>query len=247
MQASLPMYDFASVRGATDRFWQAIRAALGKGPETLMRDGTVWEAWQHPDLLLSQTCGLPYRARLHGKVTLIGTPDYGLPGCGPGDYNSVFVARADDPREALSEFQGARFAVNSATSQSGWAGPIIDARSKGVRFGDPVKTGAHAASARAVAAGQAEIAALDAVSWHFMQQEEAFARRLKVVDTTSPTPGLPYITSLDGDPQALFDAIAQAISDLPDADRTALSIKGIVRIPAEKYLAVPTPAPPEFP
>lgn len=246
MQASLPMYDFASVRGATDRFWQAIRAALGKGPETLTRDGTVWEAWQHPDLLLSQTCGLPYRARLHGKVALIGTPDYGLPGCGPGEYNSVFVARADDPRGALSDFEGAKFAVNSATSQSGWAGPIMDARSKAVSFGEPVKTGAHAASARAVAERQAEIAALDALSWHFLQQEEAFTQGLKVVDATAPTPGLPYITSLNHDADTLFEAIAQAIADLSDADRTALSLKGIVRIPAEDYLAVPTPAPPKL-
>lgn len=244
MYASLPMYDFAFVREVTDRYWQAIRAVLGKGPDKLSRDGSVWDMWAHPDLLLSQTCGLPYRARLHGKVALIGTPDYGLPGCGPGEYNSVFVARADDSRQSLADFEGAAFAVNSATSQSGWAGPVLHARSKNVRFGSSYKTGAHVASAEAVATGTADIAGVDALSWWFMQREGAFADDLKVIDATPPTPGLPYITALGHDVTAMFDAIGQAIAALSDEDRAALSLKGLVRIPAEAYLAVPTPAPP---
>lgn len=246
MHASLPMYDFASVRASTDRFWQAIRAALGQGPETLCRDLGVWEAWAHPDLLLSQACGLPYRSRLHGKVTLIGTPDYGLPGCDPGEYNSVFVVRADDPRGALGDFEGARFAVNSQTSQSGWAGPILHARSKTVRFGQAIKTGAHVASAKAVATGHADIAGLDALSWHFIQKEEAFAADLKVIDATPPTPGLPFITRLGQDPAPMFERLQHAMDTLSEDDRAALSLKGMVRIEPKAYLAVPTPAPPVF-
>ncbi|MEO0752203.1 MAG: PhnD/SsuA/transferrin family substrate-binding protein, partial [Pseudomonadota bacterium] len=244
MHASLPMYDFPHMRAATDRFWQAIRAALGDGPEALTRDGDVWAAWEHPDLFFSQTCGLPYRGRLHGRVALIGTPDYGLPGCGPGEYNSVFVVRMDDPRGTLEAFEGAPYAVNSATSQSGWAGPIVYARSKNVRFGENVKTGAHIRSAEAVATGQADIAGLDALSWRFMQREPGFDARLRVIDQTTPTPGLPYITALGRDPARLFTALETAIAEIGAADRAALSLHGLVRIDAAQYLAVPTPAPP---
>ncbi|MEO0371631.1 MAG: PhnD/SsuA/transferrin family substrate-binding protein [Pseudomonadota bacterium] len=233
MHASLPMYDFASVRGSTDRLWQEIRKALGQGPDALCRDLGVWEAWAQPDLLLSQTCGLPYRARLHGKVTLVGTPDYGLPDCGPGEYNSVFVIRTDDPRTCLTDFNGAHIAVNSATSQSGWAGPIMHARSKGVQFGQASKSGAHLKSAETVAMGQADIAALDALSWRFIQKEAGFAAELKIIDATPPTPGLPYITALDTDPAPIFDALQVAISNLPGDDRAALSLNGIVRIDPE--------------
>ncbi|MEM6588013.1 MAG: PhnD/SsuA/transferrin family substrate-binding protein [Pseudomonadota bacterium] len=240
------MYDFASVREATDRYWHAIRTALGQGPQDLCRDLGVWEAWARPDLLLSQTCGVPFRSRLHGTVTLIGTPDYGLPQCGPGEYNSVFVVRADDPRDGLADFDGACIAVNSQSSQSGWAGPIMHARAKGIRFGKPIKSGAHAMSAEAVASGAADIAALDALSWHFIQRETAFAERLRVIDTTTPTPGLPYITKRNADAETMFDAVKQAIADLSEEDRRALSLKGIVRIPTEAYLSVPTPAPPSF-
>jgi len=39
--ASLPMYDRPELRGAHDRYWRAIRAELGEGPEYLTRAGDV--------------------------------------------------------------------------------------------------------------------------------------------------------------------------------------------------------------
>lgn len=245
MHVSLPMYDFSSVRDATDRYWQAIRDAFGQGPQTLCRGKSVWDAWQHPELLLSQTCGFPYRARLHGKVTIVGTPDYGLPGCAPGEYNSVFVARRDDARRVLADFQGATFAFNSATSQSGWAAPILHARGQDVRFGATVRTGAHVASAKAVADARADIAGLDALSWRFIQKEEAFSIDLVAIETTAPTPGLPYITGYGAERERLFSAISDGIASISQVDRTALCLNGLVAIDAERYLSVPAPAPPK--
>lgn len=244
MHASLPMYDFASVRDATDRYWQAIRKELGCGPDALCREGTVWQAWAHPDLLLSQTCGMPYRGFLQGKVTLVGTPDYGLPGCGAGEYNSVFFVRGDDSRNSLAQYSGATFALNSTTSQSGWAGPILHARGQGVSFGNFTKTGSHLASAQAVADGAADIAGLDALSWHYIQRETSLSENLRVIDHTSPTPGLPYVTSLTREPGALFESIERAIQKLSKEDRSALCLRGIVKIGQQEYSAVPTPAPP---
>lgn len=243
--ASLPMYDRAELRPANDRLWQAIRAALGEGPEHLSRGGGVWDHWLSPDLLLSQTCGYPYRVRLHGKVNLVGTPDHGLDGCPPGHYCSVFVARADDPRASFADFAGARLAYNEALSQSGWAAPQTFARVQGFAFRNLLETGAHALSARAVAEGRADIAALDALSWKMMQRHDSFAAALKEVARTPPTPALPFITARTRDPEPLFAGIARAIAALSPEDRDALSLWGIVRIPAAAYLAVPTPPPPE--
>ncbi len=101
MIASLPMYDRPSTRAANDRLWQGIRDRLRvagqPAPEALTRSGSPWDHWQHPELILSQTCGLPYRAQLVGQVTLIASPVHDLD-CPPGHYFSVIVARADDPR-----------------------------------------------------------------------------------------------------------------------------------------------------
>ncbi len=249
MIASLGMYDRAETRDANDRLWALIRDGLrAKGiaaPEALTRgEGAYWPAWTSPDLVFSQTCGFPYRARLHGTVHLIGTPDYGLAGCPPGHYRSIFVARAEDPRETLPEFDGAALAFNEDLSQSGWAAPQNHARALGLTLRPALRSGGHLLSARAVAEGRAEIAAIDALTWSLIEEFEPFAKGLKVVGHTTPTPVLPYITALSRDAEAMFPVVAEAIAALPEADRARLRLKGLVAIPAEAYLAVPTPPTP---
>ena len=96
MIAALPMYDLPPMQAANDRYWSGIRDRLrGMGvaaPQTLARGmDDLWGVWQDPGLVLAQTCGYPFRARLHGHVTLIGTPDFAVSGCAPGYYCSVFV------------------------------------------------------------------------------------------------------------------------------------------------------------
>ncbi|MFU8777068.1 MAG: phosphate/phosphite/phosphonate ABC transporter substrate-binding protein [Roseovarius sp.] len=247
MIASLPMYDRPETAAANDALWQGIRAVLGEGPETLTRDGDLWDHWLSPDLLLSQTCGYPYRARLHGRVTLVGSPVLDLPDCPPGLYHSVFVARADDPRTDPQEFATARLAYNDALSQSGWAAPQNWAAAREFAFTNPVHTGAHRASAMAVADGRADIAALDALSWHLMQAHDPFATGLRVLAHTDPTPALPYVTALGRDADALRAALEVAILALPASTRASLGVKGITSIPAAEYLALPDPAPPPAP
>lgn len=245
MIAQLGMYDRPSTRGANDKFWSLIRDALGYGPAQLDRNTPVTEGWLHPDLLLSQTCGYPFRALLAGKVTLIGTPDYGLEGCPPGYYRSVFVARADDLRDKLTEFDSARFAYNEALSQSGWAAPRHHADQIGIRFGTLLQSGAHELSARAVCKGQADFASLDALTWEMIKADSPWAAELKVIGYTTPTPALPYISALGRDRQELFDAISAAISNLPEDSRNRLHLRGITFIPEEDYRTVPTPAAPD--
>lgn len=249
MIASLGMYDRTEAQPANDRLWALIRdglLAVGiAAPDGLTRGAAAyWPAWQAPDLVLSQTCGFPYRARLHGAVTLIGTPDYGVEGCAPGHYRSVFVARTDDGRRDVMEFDGAQLAFNEDLSQSGWAAPQNFARARGLTLRPHLRSGGHLASARAVAEGRADIAALDAVTWAMIQRWEAFAATLKVVGQTEPTPGLPYISAKGADAARMFDVIAAAVAALSDADRQTLCLRGFVLIAPEAYLAVPTPPTP---
>lgn len=250
MIASLAMYDRAEVQPANDRLWALIRdgmrAAGLAAPDALTRGaGAYWEAWQSPDLFLSQTCGYPYRAKLHGTVTLVGTPDCGVEGCLPGHYRSVFVARKDDPRDTLAAFDGAALAFNENLSQSGWAGPMAHAMRLGLRLRPALRSGGHILSARAVAEGRADIAGIDAVTWAMILRHDAFAADLRVVGQTDPTPGLPFIAASGADADRIFPIIAAAIAALPEADRQTLCLHGFARIPAEAYLAIPTPPSPE--
>jgi ABC-type phosphate/phosphonate transport system substrate-binding protein len=246
--ASLPMYDLPEIRGATDRYWGLIRAALADAgiaaPVALNRTEAYHAPWTDPELILSQTCGFPLRTALKGRVTLVATPDFGLPGLPPGHYCSVVVARADDPRDSRA-LQGARLALNGFDSQSGWAAPQNAAVAEGGGFARFEETGAHAASLDAVREGRADVAACDAVTWRLLSRHRPAATAgLRVVTETPPTPGLPYITALGRDPAPIARALAKAVAALQPGDRADMGLVGIVAIPEAAYRAVPVPARP---
>ena len=163
MIATLPMYDPPGLQAVSDRLWSGVRAALGQGPEQLSRTADPWSIWQSPDLLLSPTCRMPYRHHLYGKVTLVGAPVHDLPGATPGTYYSVIVSRADDPR-AVAQMPDLRLAVNDRISQSGWSAPMRHLEQMDLSLSSVHWTGAHSASARAVADHKADLAGLDAVT-----------------------------------------------------------------------------------
>jgi ABC-type phosphate/phosphonate transport system substrate-binding protein len=246
MIASLPMYDWPEVRAATDIYWQTIRAALKDGPAGLCRDmDDLMGHWQRPDLLLSQTCGMPYRTQLHGHVTLVGTPDYGVAGCAPGHYCSVLIVNAQDGRDEVSDFAKEIFAYNEGGSQSGWSAAATHMGALGLRLTRCLVTGSHRASLRAVADGHAAMAAIDAVTWALAQRHDPACARLRVIAHTAPTPGLPYITAQAHAPAPIAAAITTAIAALDAAPREALMLRGLIQIPASAYLAVPTPDAPQ--
>ncbi|MBZ0127583.1 MAG: PhnD/SsuA/transferrin family substrate-binding protein [Rhodobacteraceae bacterium] len=245
MIASLAMYDRPETAAATDRFWALIRDGLRQGgiaaPDHLERDAPFWPVWQAHDLVFSQTCGRPFRQVLHAQVQLVGTPDYGLKDCPPGHYRSAFISRARDPRTDLAAFRDATFAFNEVSSQSGWAAPQVHAAGLGFTFTDCLETGGHVASARAVADGRADIAALDAMTWELVKRYEDCAGDLRVLGWTTPTPGLPYITGAGMDVGKVASTVAAAIAALDLADRRMLRIVGLVAIPAAEYLAIADP------
>lgn len=250
MIASLPMYDRPETRGAYDRLWARIRDDLrarspnGKSaPETLTHGANPWDHWQSPDLILSQTCGLPFRSALHPNVSLVGTPDYGLPGCRPGFYNSVLVMNAKTRTTDPEDWCDLTLAINDPRSQSGWAAPLTFMKTRGLDFAGTLETGSHQSSARAVAAGKAGIAAIDAQTWRMIRRWDAFAADLSEVARTPETPGLPLVTRQQKAVPYLRSAFAHALATLSAEDAAILDIKGLITIAPEAYLAVPTPGP----
>jgi hypothetical protein len=249
--ASLPMYDWPEERAAVDALWSAIRDALRDrglpAPAALDRRILLWDAWLHPDLVLSQACSLPYRTRLHGRVRLLGAFDLSLPGCPPGMYQSHLVARADraGPAGRLAELAGGVLALNGFDSQSGWAAAATHAAAQGLTFTRFLHTGSHRDSARAVAEGRADLASIDAVTWRLVERHDpGVAAALGIVASTAPTPGLPLITARDRDPAQLCAALADAPARLPDAVRAQLGLSGFAPFDPGAYLAVPTPPTP---
>ncbi|WP_282118773.1 phosphate/phosphite/phosphonate ABC transporter substrate-binding protein [Ruegeria atlantica] len=242
MISMLGMYDMPALQPANDRFWSLIRAHIEIGPAHLTRGADVWDVWHSPDLVFSQTCGMPYRTRLHGKVQLVGTPDYGLAGCPPGYYRSVIVARKDDTRD-LDQLADGTFAYNEALSQSGWAAPMVHLSRHSRLPSSVLETGGHALSAAAAAEGRADYAALDALTWELLKEHSNLDAELREVAATEPSPALPYITANGQDAPQIAKAVRAAINDLSPADQKMLHLRGLIDIPAEHYLAVPDPSP----
>ncbi len=240
MIATLPMYDRPETEAANDRFWALIRGHLDGAPDALTRDGYHWV---DPDLLLSQTCSLPFRTGLQDCVTLVATPVHNLP-CPAGSYFSVLLVRANDDRETLAAFDAARLAINSPVSQSGWAAVDGAVQAEGIGFGSVIETGAHQESARAVAEGRADICAVDAVTWTMIQRWDPFAKDLRVLGETAPTPALPYITALGRDPRPLQEALVGAVHALSPEDQDLLCLIDITHVAGDHYAALPIPPAP---
>ena len=245
MIASLMMYARPELDVALSAYWRCIRARLAErgiaSPETLSQTTAEFDVWEDPGLVLSQTCGMPYRTRLHSSVQLVGTPDYALEGMPAGYYCSAIVVRADDPREDLRAFSNARMVFNMAHSQSGFAAFYTHAKAAGFWFASRVKSDGHVNSARMIAQGTADIAAIDAQTWRLIQRYEPWANKLRVLEYTTATPGLPYISGPQQNATAVSEAVRESINDLSAEDRSMLDLNGLVTIPKSAYMAIPNP------
>lgn len=245
MRASLPMYERPELKHAHAEFWFHIHQALQSrgiaSPSSLDQTGIGLDFWTRDDLVLSQTCGLPYRTYLHDKVRLVATPNFAISGCPDGYYCSYIMTRKSNKMRNLAEWQDAIFAYNETGSQSGFAAAWNHLAPNNIWFETTIQTGSHLQSAESVAEGKADIASIDAVTWRFIERYETFADELTILQTTEPTPGLPYITSQAHDPVVVRAALTEAVSALSQGNRDLLSLKSIITIPKDAYLAVPTP------
>jgi ABC-type phosphate/phosphonate transport system substrate-binding protein len=245
MISSLPMYLRAETRPAHDGLWALIRDALRDhgvlAPEALSHDAPIRATWARTDLILGQICNLPYNLHARQTTHRIGTCDYGLPGAPSGHYYSLFVVRADDPRPTPAAFATARLAINEADSHSGWGAPWGYARDNNFAWQHVVETGAHAHSAAAIARGEADIAAIDAVSWRLIQRYDACAQSLRVIGRTATSPGQTLITHRQNDPAPIRTAVAQALTALPQSHAQTLMLRAIVALPDTDYDGVARP------
>jgi ABC-type phosphate/phosphonate transport system substrate-binding protein len=228
MLASLPMYDLEPLRPATDAWWSGIAAALrrrgfGGAPETLAREGGFGDRfaqWADPDLLLSQTCGYPLTHDFADKLRLVATPLYRAEHCAGPRYCSVVVVGKEHRAITIDDLRGGHVAVNGFDSQSGFNSlrALVAPLAQGGRFfGKVSETGRHAASLAMVAAGKADVCAIDCVShglWRRHMPELLTGTR--VLTVTARAPSLPYVTHAgrsDAEVASMRAALVEAAAD----------------------------------
>jgi ABC-type phosphate/phosphonate transport system substrate-binding protein len=223
--SGLPMYDFPHLRAAHAALWEALAERLrARGvknvPRRLTRKRGHLHLLDHPSLLFGQTCEYPLATSHSASAVLVGTPRYGVPGCSGALYCSVVVVREDDPVEELSGLRGRRCAVNEWSSNSGMN--LLRAAVAEVSRGEPffesvVASGSHRGSVALVTGGQADVAAIDCVTFaHLRQVCPAEVARLRVLGMTPSSPSLPFIASRAAGHStitALRDSLAEVMED----------------------------------
>ncbi|MBL0371787.1 PhnD/SsuA/transferrin family substrate-binding protein [Rhizobium sp. KVB221] len=247
-RASLAMYDMLEpVRAANDQLWvgvrERLRAAGVDAPDALDRQISHDGIWLQPDLVLAQTCGYPYIKMLTGKVRLVATPVYDFAGGAGTERTSFLIASETNTGKNLESFRGSVAAVNDHMSNSGsnLFRAALAPLAGGKPFFSSVKiTGGHLPSIAAVAAGEADIASIDTVSWGMLDRHAPdMLKGVRIIGETPSGPGLPFITRLsasDAEVDALRNALKDAIADPALADATkALGLRGVEVLSEDDY------------
>ncbi len=269
--ASLPMYDFPELREVHDEFWGAlasrlVTAGLSDVPRALTRGLSLGEVWGNDRLLFAQGCEYPLAKTFGARVRVVAHPLYAAVGCDGARYRSAIIVHASHdaavaeraassghgvgasaPR-ALTELRGSRCVVNELDSNSGMnllRAAVAPLAHGGQFFESVVVSGSHLRSVEMVAAGEADVASIDCVSFaHFQRLYPSLASRVRVLDWTTSTPSLPYITAGSASDETVR-ALRAVLADVFDEGaltsvRERLLLRGVDLAPTPGFAEVLT-------
>jgi ABC-type phosphate/phosphonate transport system substrate-binding protein len=246
------MYDFPELAEAHDTLWTAVAtrlraAGLRDVPGRLDRRRRSRENWRHSALLLGQGCEYPLAKLYAEQIRVVATPRYTAPGCLGATYRSAVIVRTTDAAQTLGDLRGRRCVINEVDSNSGMnllRAAIAPLANGGRFFASVAVSGAHRRSLALVASGEADVAAIDCVSFaHFQRLDSRAAQAVRVLCWTASCPCLPYITARAGSDAAttglLQDALAAAVAAPGLAEvRERLLLEAIDSPPAEGFADV---------
>ncbi|TFF17203.1 phosphate ABC transporter substrate-binding protein [Jiella endophytica] len=249
--ASIAMYDMPWVRRANDALWAGVAARLRAAgmagvPETLDRSRPLAEIWRDPALLLAQTCGYPLMTALEGVVRPVAAPVYRWPGCEGATHRSVIVVAEASSVRALADLRGGRAAVNGFDSNSGmnlFRQALTPLEKDGRFFREVTVTGSHLASLDRVAKGEADVAAIDCVTFGLAARHRPeLVAGVRVIGETATSPSLPFVTragASDEEIAVLREALSEAIADPALGEAVAaLGLTSVEPVRLEDYRVV---------
>lgn len=239
------MYDWPELADDWNLFWRLIAEQLAirniSAPDKLTRADDLFSLWRDPALIVGQTCGWPYANLLSDDVAAFGRFDHRLPHAPAGNYYSLYICKCGEQRTAGEILDSdSTIAVNSLDSQSGFRVlREIDSSFFSQSFSERLcESGSHRQSIRLVANGEADFAAIDAVSFEIARRFEPSAiAKLEILGHSSPKPSLPLVTAVSNVEVAdkIFAALQASVEQLPDAVKQSLSIFDLLPASADSY------------
>jgi len=246
-EALLPMYALPEMAVANDAFWAALRLDVPGLPEHLSPAPPNLPIAIVPEIVFSQMCGYPLKKLYTGQYILLGTPLYDFPGCtigpdGMPTHRSFIITASIAPFTAITDLRGKIFAVNGYDSNSGMNLPrrMFAEIARGTKFfSGVIVTGGHLASMAAVAAGVADAAAIDCVTYGFCAQyRPELTAQLRILAETPSSPAIPFISSPATPPETVAALTRALNSPAMAAARAGLRITAILPPRPEAYDAI---------
>lgn len=229
--ASLPWYDLPASHIALDRFWDALRVQLhAQGvdglPTSLTRTMPTEQQWRYPELLLSQCCGLDLFVSRLPRVAILARPVFADLDCDPGNYFSHIV-RAKGA--TWSSRRPRRIVVNSRSSRSGHTALLAWLLKREWSARPVLVSGSHARSLDWLRAGRADLAAIDAHSWKYLD-----ISGVEIVGRSTEAPAPPFICS----PHMPADAVLRGLRQAVAKHGAGIGMTGIIPSSLASYSAI---------
>ncbi|MGB1356231.1 MAG: phosphate/phosphite/phosphonate ABC transporter substrate-binding protein [Candidatus Puniceispirillaceae bacterium] len=149
------------------------------------------------DFVVGQVCGITLATAPPGRFHYLATPVMDDDAVPAGHYNSLIIAPREGGIDQLAEFDPARHraVINEPGSFSGAITFTAHLRKAvGHELITPLLSGCHLASVAMVAAGRAQLAAIDRVSFALAgATRPGDVAAVQVIDETAFYPGLPFV------------------------------------------------------
>ena len=200
--------------------------------DTLLRFETGEQLMRDPQMLIGQTCGYPLMSKLMQTVTPICVPVMDVAGCHGKYYSSLLVVPVSSEIHSLADCYQKIAAINTSDSNSGMN--VLRHAVAPLSMGKPYfseirKTGSHLQSLTEVAKEKAQVAAIDAVSFSFIQDAwPDLVASVRRIGYTEKTCGLPFVVPQPiehlFDNEAITSLFNEATQKLPESIRQRLHL-----------------------
>ena len=197
-----------------------------------------------PALLFGHTCGYPLMIHLKDRLSPFCVPVFDVPGSDGKFYSSRFIVGAKSDIASLADCREKVAAINAPDSNSGMnvlRYAISDLDPAGQFFSSVITTGGHLASLEAVVNQQADIAAIDCVSYQLIEDSQPeLMERVRSLGNSVKTCGLPFVIPgpNSSDSEMLIDNLNRALALAPDTVREKLHLLGFEPVTLDDYQGI---------
>lgn len=232
--------------------WQALfnqfRRLLDVGDqldENLVFD-TGESVLRDPELFIGHTCGYPLMKHLQDAVTPFCVPVFNVSGVEGNLYSSRFIVAAESDIGSLAECGGRILAINNRDSNSGMnvlRHAIAKLNPAVPFFASVVNSGGHLQSLTAVAEKQADVAAIDCVSFQLIEDRwPELTAGVRSIGDSVKTCGLPLVMPIANlpstDTRKILAALNKALKQVNPRIPQRLHLSHFARVSFADYEAI---------